>query len=140
MAHRDTSSYGIPAPPNRPWSYCNSPHLASAWPIPSLKIPCHRIPLKKTQNGQNHLEFLEFYINWLVADLPLKNRKVNGKDDPICNGKQSKCLKPPTRDSFIIWRFPKTMLFSLASSKSWMTISLLKPVTWGSATLRNPRF
>jgi hypothetical protein len=39
--------------------------------------------LKKKQNGQNHLEFLEFYINWLVVDLPLKNMKVNGKDDPI---------------------------------------------------------
>ena len=134
-----------PAPPNRPWSYCNSPHLASAWPIPSLKIPdtipCH---------GQNHLEFLEITgiqrsAWWLnVVDLALKNdglRQWGWDDIPYMTWKRIQTFfQPPTRDSFIIWRFPKTISILLVSSKSWMTISLLNPVTWGiPKPLRNPR-
>jgi len=36
-------------------------------------------------------------ISWLVVSTPLKNMKVNGKDDiPYIMENKKKCLKPPT--------------------------------------------
>ena len=34
---------------------------------------------------------------WLVVSTPLKHMKVNGKDYPIYEMENKKCLKPPTR-------------------------------------------
>jgi len=36
------------------------------------------------------------YISWLVVLTILKNMKVNGKDYPIYEMENKKCLKPPT--------------------------------------------
>jgi hypothetical protein len=36
------------------------------------------------------------YLHWLVVLTILKNMKVNGKDYPIYEMENKKCLKPPT--------------------------------------------
>ena len=44
----------------------------------------------------NQLSIVGRLIIWLVVSSILKNMKVNGKDYPIYDMENEKCLKPPT--------------------------------------------
>jgi hypothetical protein len=45
--------------------------------------------------GYGHLMGIQW--QWWVVSTPLKHMKVNGKDYPIYEMENKKCLKPPTR-------------------------------------------
>ena len=67
---------------------------------------------------------------WLVVSTPLKNMKVNGKDYPIYEMENKKCLKPPTS----IWWPLEKMLASWGTAITIKSIHCWQ-VNWGWPSL-----